>query len=95
MKRLAYVIRTAGDPRLCRAMAAPFEGPEVRRLRLENAALRASNSALRRLELDALRREIDHKLYGRRVLGPVLERFWALAGTTCVIYDKIKRRFSA
>lgn len=94
MKRLAYMIRTAGDPGLCRAMATPFEGPEVRRLRLENAALRASNAALRRLELDALRRELDARLYGHRVLGPLAERLWALLGTACIIYDKIKRRLA-
>ena len=74
----------------------PGEATEeaARRLRLENAALRASNAALRRLELDALRRELDARLYGRRVLGPLAERLWALLGTACIIYDKIKRRLA-
>ena len=75
-KRVALVIRAAGDPQLCAAAAEAFESPEMRRLKLENTVLKKDRDAIRMMELEALRREVDAYLYSRRRFRRLRERFW-------------------
>lgn len=72
----ALVIKTAGDPAICRAVAGAFESAELRHLRLENAVLRANRDALRAAQLRAIREQVDAYFYGRQVLWIVKRAFW-------------------
>ena len=83
MMTKALVIKIQGDRGICRSVAGAFESPELRRLRLENAVLRRNRDALRRVEMSALRREIDARIYGRRAIWHFQMAFFALVGAAC------------
>lgn len=55
----AVVIRTAGDKNLCNSIGAAFESPELRKLKLQGTVLRRNRDDLRRVELDAIRQEVE------------------------------------
>ena len=76
----ALVIKTSGDPAICRAVAESFESDELRHLRLENSILRKNRDALRRFQVEALTREVEEYLYGRRVIWRVKRAFWRISG---------------
>ena len=79
-KMQALVIKTAGDRTICELVAGQFESNELRRLRTENAVLRRNRDELKRREIEALGREIDAYLYGRRVVWKIQKVFWRITG---------------
>ena len=92
MKMQALVIRTAGDPALCNAIAGNFESDEIRRLRMENEVLRRNRDELRRHEIEALGREIDARIYGRRVLWHIQAAIWRWVGMATRLLMKAGER---
>lgn len=88
MKMQALVIRTAGDPRMCRVVAGNFESAELRRLRLENTVLRRNRDLLRAAQIQALRQQVDAHYYGRRVVWRVKKCFWAAIGCAAKLIQK-------
>ena len=80
MGKIAYIIRTAGDPALCKSVGEVFESPELRKLKMENELLRREIQALRRMELVSLRREIDAMFYGRKAFRAIRKAAWRAAG---------------
>lgn len=91
MKVKALVIRTVGDKRLCEEIAGKFESTELRRLRLENEVLRRENRTLRQMELEALGREIDAMLYGRRVVWRMSKAVWQTVGSAAKTIQNLGR----
>lgn len=55
----ALVIRTAGDKNLCSSIGAAFESPELRRLKLQGTVLRRNRDDLRRVELAAIKQDVE------------------------------------
>lgn len=91
MTTKALVIKIQGDRGICRSVAGTFESPELSRMRLENAVLRRNRDALRRLQIEALTREVEAHLYGRRVIRRVKKALWAAVGAGCRFAGRARR----
>ena len=76
----ALVIRTAGNPAICNAVAGRFESEELRKLRTENVVLRRNRDELKRREMEALGKEIDAYISGRRFVYRIQRALLRLIG---------------